>query len=80
MKYKKIDDHTLEVQRPQRTIEGETTEYSLNFLKSQERAILAQIERKTKEYRAGLEEVQEMIEKAKELGIIEVKEDEITRE
>lgn len=79
MKYDKRENK-LVVEAPERVIPGETREYSLNFLKSQERAILAQIERKTKEYRAGLEEVQEMIEKATELGIIEVKEDEITRE
>ncbi len=80
MKYEKKDKHTLSVIRPQRTIKGETNEYSLNYLLSQKKAIEDQIERKIQEYKEGLEEVEEMIAKAKELGIEEEEDDELTRE
>ncbi len=80
-KYEKVDNK-LKVTRPERTIKGETNEYSLNFLKSQEQAILTQIDRHTARFQEDLAEVREMIAKAEELGIVieEVIEEEELRE
>ncbi len=82
MKYTKKDDHTLGVERPEVVVKGETKEYSLNYLKSQERAIQAQIDRHTEKFRKDLEEVQEMIAKAEKLGVVEkvYEEDNLERE
>jgi 16S rRNA U1498 N3-methylase RsmE len=69
MKYIKKDEYTIEVEAPEKVIPSEKKEYSLNYLKAQERAILAQIERHTARFQSDLDEVREMIEKATELGI-----------
>ncbi len=80
MKYTK-QDNKLVVESPERVIQGETNEYSLNFLKAQERAIEAQMERHTAEFRKDLLEVQKMISEAEKLGIKEeVYEEEIDEE
>jgi hypothetical protein len=80
MKYTK-QDNKLVVEAPERVIQGETREYSLNYLKSQERAILAQIERHTAEFMQDLLEVRKMISEAEKLGIKEeVYEDKIDKE
>ncbi len=74
MQYTKRENKLI-VEAPERVIQGETREYSLNYLKAQERAILAQIERHTEKFQSDLDEVREMIKQAEELGIKE--EDEI---
>jgi len=69
MKYIKKDEYTIEVEAPEKVMPGEKKEYSLNYLKAQERAILAQIERHTARFQSDLDEVREMISEAEKLGI-----------
>jgi len=70
MKYTK-QDNKLVVEAPERVIPGETKGYTLNYLKSQESAIQAQIERHTAEFMQDLLEVRKMISEAEKLGIKE---------
>ncbi len=80
MKYEK-QDNKLKVTRPERVIEGEVKEYNLNYLKNQEQAILAQIERRTARLQVDLDEVREMITEAEKLGVKEeIYENKLTRE
>ncbi len=80
MKYDKRENK-LVVEAPERVIPGETREYSLNYLKSQERAIEAQIQRHIGRFQADLDEVRSLIEEAEKLGVKEeVYEEELTRE
>ncbi len=76
MEYIKKDSHTLKVQNPVKTIKAEVKEYTLSYLKGQEIAIQAQIDRHTEKFRKDLEEVQKMIEEAERLGIV-VEEEEL---
>ncbi len=84
MKITKKDNHTIEVERERRVIEGSKTDYTLNYLLSQKQAIERQIERRIAEYQAGLAEVEELIKEAEKLGVTEreeeLVEEEITRE
>ncbi len=80
MQYDKRENK-LVVEAPERVIPGETREYTLNYLKAQERAILAQIERHTQKFQSDLDEVRNLIDEAEKLGIKEeVYKDELTRE
>ena len=63
MKYTKKDDHTLRVKKQV----DEENDYNIDFLKSQEKRILSDIDKCNEE----LEEVRTLIKEAEKLGITE---------
>jgi hypothetical protein len=66
--YEKVDDTTLKVTKPVEIAE-ETKEYDLDFLESQEEAILKQRDDFVLARDLELLEVRELIAKCKELGV-----------